>query len=106
MFIARTGQFSLWIVSRELHAPLPAPLIREALRRRARLLPFARVNGIRLRGLGKLAEAACTLSAGQEKREAKRPPVSCTVSMYHPEGAVNGISGRSPWRSGRPQRPS
>jgi hypothetical protein len=57
VFISRTGKFSLLVSSGEPVPPLPSQLIREAFRRRARLEPLARVNGIRLRGTGRLNAA-------------------------------------------------
>jgi hypothetical protein len=58
VFIGRTGQFTIAILEHAPHASLPALLIRETFRRRVRLTPFARVNGIRLRQTGELSEAA------------------------------------------------
>jgi hypothetical protein len=58
LFIGRTGQFSLLIDSNDPELALPALVIREVFRRRARLEPFARVNGIRLRCSGGHSTAA------------------------------------------------
>jgi hypothetical protein len=58
LFIGRTGRFSLLVGSNEPESVLRAVLIREAFRRREQLTPFARVNGIRLRGTGEISAAA------------------------------------------------
>jgi hypothetical protein len=57
LLIGRTGQFTLLIDSSDPESVLPAILIREVFRRRAQLVPFARVNGMRLRCLGGLTAA-------------------------------------------------
>ncbi len=57
VFITGTGEFSLLVSPGEPEPALPAQLIREAFRRRARLEPMARVNGIRLRSTGRLNAA-------------------------------------------------
>jgi hypothetical protein len=58
LLISRTGHFSILIDSDDPEPALPALLIREAFRRRVRLEPYARINGIRLRCTGGQSTAA------------------------------------------------
>lgn len=58
LIVGRSGTLTVQMPSGTSESSLIWPAVREALRRRASLTPYARVNGIRLRALGVLADAA------------------------------------------------
>jgi hypothetical protein len=58
LIVGRSGTMTVQMPADVPENSFVWPAVREALRRRARLTPYARVNGIRLRALGSLADAA------------------------------------------------
>jgi hypothetical protein len=58
LIVGRSGAMTVQMPSDLPENSFIWPAVREALRRRSRLTPYARVNGIRLRALGALADAA------------------------------------------------
>jgi hypothetical protein len=58
LLVGRTGTMTVKMPPDVPENSFIWPVVREAFRRRARLTPYARVNGIRLRALGALPDAA------------------------------------------------
>lgn len=58
LIVGRSGTMTVQMPPNIHENSIVWPVVREALRRRTRLTPYARVNGIRLRALGALADAA------------------------------------------------
>ncbi|CAN5361476.1 hypothetical protein BH09CHL1_BH09CHL1_10900 [soil metagenome] len=58
LIVGRSGTMSVQMPPEVPENSIIWPVVREAFRRRATLTPYARVNGIRLRALGSLRDAA------------------------------------------------
>lgn len=58
LIVGRSGTMTVQMPPEVPENSFVWPAVREALRRRSRLTPYARVNGIRLRALGSLSHAA------------------------------------------------
>jgi hypothetical protein len=58
LIVGRTGAMTVQMPSEPPETSVVWSAVREAFRRRRSLTPYARVNGIRLRALGVLADAA------------------------------------------------